>query len=341
MGWDVVQIGLRHNLPVNDPFATAKEVAKRMNRNVRLVYRNEYEYDKENNVVREVNGCELIELGKFEVNNSNDYLKMTVSDYQAHQIQEIAGIDKLRQATFVGEWADSILSDIEGDPFELYEIEDNDETLDIRIFKENVNLDVCIRGRWHWWEDAFHSSRQEKKEWLHNYRMKIYHQAKMFGCNEVIICADQGPTELIYDNMDYLADNLKEYARSFQYLKDSCWVEEYKKEEWKKNAKHITFSSYFHNQLDLSNEDFVEVIYDDFSDIENSMSKLDDELIQGCKRFLDDMKRVEFEKKKKEEEERKASKEREARRKYWAQQLYSDKHQAMTIIIPEDSKLKK
>lgn len=47
MGWDVVQIGLRHNLPVNDPFATAKEVAKRMNRNVRLVYRNEYEYDKE------------------------------------------------------------------------------------------------------------------------------------------------------------------------------------------------------------------------------------------------------------------------------------------------------
>jgi hypothetical protein len=53
------------------------------------------------------------------------------------------------------------------------------------------------------------------------------------------------------------------------------------------------------------------------------------------------MKRVEFEKKKKEEEERKASKEREARRKYWAQQLYSDKHQAMTIIIPEDSKLKK
>ena len=55
MGWDVVQIGLRHNLPVNDPFATAKEVAKRMNRNVRLVYRNEYEYDKENNVVREVN----------------------------------------------------------------------------------------------------------------------------------------------------------------------------------------------------------------------------------------------------------------------------------------------
>ena len=141
MGWDVVQIGLRHNLPVNDPFATAKEVAKRMNRNVRLVYRNEYEYDKENNVVREVNGCELIELGKFEVNNSNDYLKMTVSDYQAHQIQEIAGIDKLRQATFVGEWADSILSDIEGDPFELYEIEDMEKALELSNILFTNNLD--------------------------------------------------------------------------------------------------------------------------------------------------------------------------------------------------------
>lgn len=39
MGWDVVEIGLRHNLPVDDPFAIAQEVAKRMNRNVRLVYR--------------------------------------------------------------------------------------------------------------------------------------------------------------------------------------------------------------------------------------------------------------------------------------------------------------
>ena len=81
MGWDVVEIGLRHNLPVNEPFATAQEVAKRMNQNVRLVYRNEYEYDIEKNVVSEAHDYELIELGKFEVNNSNDYLQMTVSDF--------------------------------------------------------------------------------------------------------------------------------------------------------------------------------------------------------------------------------------------------------------------
>lgn len=267
MGWDVVEIGLRHNLPVDDPHATAKEVAKRMNRNIRLVYRNEYEYDKEKNVVRKAKGYELIELGKYEVNNSKDYLQMIASDYQARQILESVGEEKLRQATFVGELAHLILYDI-GDPFELYEIEDNNENLNIRIFKENVDIDVYVSGRWNRWERAFYSSSQEDREWLRDYRVKIYQQAKMFGCKEVIICADQGPGMWIYDNANYPADKLKEYARSYQYLRESTWLEESEKEEWKKNAKHIMFSSYFQNQLNLSSEDFVEVIYDDFSDID-------------------------------------------------------------------------
>lgn len=77
------------------------------------------------------------------------------------------------------------------------------------------------------------------------------------------------------------------------------------------------------------------------NNIDNIMNKIDDELIQGCKRFLDEMNRVEQEKKKKEEEERIASEKRETRRNYWTNKLYSDKSQGMTIIIPENSKLKK
>ena len=100
--------------------------------------------------------------------------------------------------------------------------------------------------------------------------MKIYNQAKLFGCNEVIICADQGPGMWIYENANYSADKLKEYARSYQYLQESIWIEDSKKDDWKKHAKHIMFSSVFQNQLTLSDEDWVEVIYDDFSDIDNS-----------------------------------------------------------------------
>ena len=94
MGWDVVEIGLRHDLPVHDPFATAQEVAKRMKQNIRLVYRNEYEYDMANNIVSTPKGPDLIELGKYDVNNSSDYLEMVVSNYQANQILKLVGIDK-------------------------------------------------------------------------------------------------------------------------------------------------------------------------------------------------------------------------------------------------------
>lgn len=265
MGWDVVQIGLRHNLPVQDPFATAQEVAKRMKKNVRLVYENKYEYDIENNVVSEVKEYELTELGRYEVNNTRDYIQMIVSDYQAKQILELAGMEKLRKATFVDEYAELIIDDLE-EPFELYEIEDNEESLSIHIFNENVTLDVYVVERWSMWESAFDPS-SPYKEWLRNYRMKIFDQAKLFGCGEVIICADQGPGEMICNNANYLANDLKKYAHSYQYLKETTWIKESKKEEWKKHAKHIMFSSVFQNQLNMSDEDWVEVVYDDFSDI--------------------------------------------------------------------------
>ena len=267
MGWDVVEIGLRHNLPVYDPYATAQEVAKRMKQNVRLVYEKEYEYDSVNNVVSWIDDFELIELEKYNINGSDDYLQMEVSNYQAKQIQKLAGIEKLRKATFTDENAELILDDLE-DPFELYRIEDEEKNLYICIYKENVDLDVSVDGRWDTWADAFYPS-SPYREWLRNYRMLIYKRAKLFGCKEVIICADQGPTELIYDKMEYSADDLKEYARSFQYIKeDTSWVDETEKDDWKEHAKHIMFSSVFQEQFALSREDWVEVIYDDFSDID-------------------------------------------------------------------------
>lgn len=51
MGWNVVQIGLRHNLPTDDPMATAKEIATRMKQNIRLVARDDYRFDTEKNLV--------------------------------------------------------------------------------------------------------------------------------------------------------------------------------------------------------------------------------------------------------------------------------------------------
>jgi hypothetical protein len=43
------------------------------------------------------------------------------------------------------------LEDIE-EPFELYEILDDKSDLDIRIFKENIDIDVYIEERWCSWD---------------------------------------------------------------------------------------------------------------------------------------------------------------------------------------------
>ena len=134
MGWDVVQIGLRHNLPIDDPFATAREIAKRMNRNIVLVYRNMYEYDIANNIVYDIDDEPYsIEIGKIEVDSSTDYLTMEVNNYQANKILEIAGIENLRIASCKNESGKYLLNDIKNS-YGLYEIEDSD--IFIRIFKE-------------------------------------------------------------------------------------------------------------------------------------------------------------------------------------------------------------
>ncbi len=270
MGWDVVQIGLNHNLPVEDPFETAKEVAKRMNRNIKLGYMKEYEYDVDNNVVYYSNDFSFVELGNFDVDDSNECLRMEVRDYQANQILKTVGIDNIRIAATKNDVGKMLLSNIEEDPYSLYEIDEDSENL--TICKENVELWVDIFGRWSCWERAFHSQDTQDIDLLHDYRIKIFNRAQIFGCNEVVICADQGPGELIYSKLNYSADSLKEYARSYQYLRDCEEVtNDFDMEDWKKHAKHISFASFFKNEVVLNEGDFIEVIFDDFSDLKETL----------------------------------------------------------------------
>lgn len=254
-------------MPVDDPIATAEQVSKRMNRNVKLVYGNKYEYDKINNIVSEVEEFEYIEIAKFTIDSSKDYLRMIVPNYQANQILKETSIKKLRKAKYTSYLAELLLDDIKYQ-FELYEIEDENEgeELSIRIFRENVCLDEREFGRWQFFEHAFYPPNLDLERLL-NFRMKIYEQARMFGCKEMIICADQGPTMEIYDHMDYSAEQLKQYTFSNLYYEDSNWLEPDEEEFWKSHARKIKFSSVFNNELQFKEEDFVELVYDDFKDL--------------------------------------------------------------------------
>lgn len=98
--------------------------------------------------------------------------------------------------------------------------------------------------------------------------MRVYERAKIFGCKEVIHCADQGPTMAIYDNTDYLADDLIEYVRSRKYIEESNWLEPSKVDHWKKYGKHVKFSDFFEGKLIFKEHEFVELVFDNFKDIE-------------------------------------------------------------------------
>lgn len=68
MGWDVVAIGLKHDLPVDDPLATAQAVARRMNTNIRLVYENKFIYDEKSNTVTYNMDYEVIVFYDYPIN---------------------------------------------------------------------------------------------------------------------------------------------------------------------------------------------------------------------------------------------------------------------------------
>ncbi len=260
MGWDIVEIGLKHKLPVNDPYATAQEVAKRLKVNIQLVAHNLFEYDSETDTVSEVKkGDKFIELQKFNYDNSDKCVKLIVHDYQIKKIKETIGKDRLRKTKFSSQWAKDNILDFY--PFELYEIEDDEKVgiPEIRIFTENIDIAIPQMMRWGHFDRLFRRNDEEAKEYLRKIRKEILDVAKAFECEQVIICADQGPTESIFDNMDMSADDLLEYTMS---LKNRETHNGWFTKDWKANARYINFADYFKGTLNIKEEEYVVVVFD-------------------------------------------------------------------------------
>ena len=76
---------------------------------------------------------------------------------------------------------------------------------------------------------------------------------------------------------------------------------------------------------------------------EEHMNKdnISDELIQACQNLVKEIDRVQLAKKNKIEEEKKVEAEKEVRREYWSEALFSEDSKAMTLILPDNSRLHK
>ena len=270
MGWDVVQLGLKHDLPIDDPQATAQVLARRMGCDVQVGYYKYCEYDEAEQRVYSIPSA-FVPLGTpHRGGSSAPSLRLVIGNYWADELNQRIAPYGLSEIDFEETWIRSFLLE-GGNDYQLYTLESDDNedgnAIEIRIFKETVNLALYAVERWSAWARHFESTDEEHWLRLQEYRMQVYERAKVFGCEQVLNFADQGPTELIYDDMDKGAEELLAYVHTRRYLDDSSWREPEDQEIWRRDGLHIQYADYFKGNIPWREGVWIEVVFDDFSDL--------------------------------------------------------------------------
>lgn len=252
MSVDVMQIGLRHDLPVHDPFATAEVCSKRLKSNIKLLAEDFYRYDEKTNSLGSLEDHDFVELAFFRYDDSEYYSSIIVKGYQRRQLLETVGMEKLKTANFLDERAKRIL---EEEYDNLYEF-----SLDygVEIYQENVDLWIYV-SKWFSFYEAFCKQDKQWLKWLRKCRKEIQNMAKAFGCKEIIICPDTGIGEDLRYKMDMSSDELLSYVKEMRYLN---WMTDDEKEEHRKYARHINYGDYVNGGLHLEDKEWVDIVFD-------------------------------------------------------------------------------
>lgn len=266
MGQDVASIGLRHDLPVDDPYELLRVIAKRLNRNVKLVVREEYQFFFELMMITSLPDWEFIELGRIQVHDSDDYLLLIFNDYQALCIRNLVGPEGIHRILRADDFSELCFSPLNEPDRILYEIES--DSLYYRIYQNNISLSTYASERWNWWSDDAKQG-PNCSQFVHNYRRALYEEAQMFGCKEVIICSDQGVTISVYWSLELSPEELKRFAESREYLDEQDYpCSGLSKDDWLRYGKQIYFPDYLSGRAPLlQGKEFIELIYDDFADL--------------------------------------------------------------------------
>lgn len=268
MGQDVAFIGLGHKLPIDEPHEMVKMLAERMQRNIKLVARNDYHFFYDLMMLTSETDSEWIELDCVCMDDTDDYLMLIYNDYQAIQIQKLIGKERINRILYADSFSELCFKSLQEPDRILYELEDND--VYYRIYEHNVALSTYVIERWHWWsKEAMRGPHCCKA--IHDYRRAVYEEATIFGCDEVMICSDQGTTIALCWSLEMTPDELKHYAKSNLFLENH----EYpcgglSKEEWLHYGKQIYFPDYLSGKTPLlQGKEFIAIVYDDFSDFKH------------------------------------------------------------------------
>ena len=262
MGADVVNIGLNHTLPVDDPpQVLAKEIAQRLQWNIKLGYDSWTKYDEARRLVSET-PYTFVELERFVVDVSKPFYRLCIPDYQYKLIREKIGKNNLKSINYSSQYIKRMITSNDA-PGRLYELdEEKPGSGFLSIYREHIDLDVYQTARWLGWIRKFDS----KEDWqlLLNYRLQVAERAKAFGCSQVIFFADQGPSQDIYETINLSSQEIIQFILNRTYINNANDMSEQEKDEWIKTGKIIQYQDYFEDKIHLKDDEFIDVILDDF-----------------------------------------------------------------------------
>ena len=262
MGVDVVNIGLNHTLPVDDPpQVLAKEIGQRLQWNIKLGYDSWTKYDEARRLVSET-PYTFVELERFVVDASKPFYRLCIPDYQYKLIREKIGKSNLKSINYSSQHLKSMITSNDA-PGRLYELDEEKPGSDfLSIYREHIDLGVYQTARWFGWIRKFDS----KEDWqlLLNYRIQVAERAKAFGCSQVIFFADQGPSQDIYETVNLSNQEIIQFILNRTYIHNANDMSEQEKDEWIKTGKIIQYQDYFEDKIQLKDDEFIDVILDDF-----------------------------------------------------------------------------
>lgn len=265
MGVDVVEIGVRHRLPVHDQKKLAREFATIFNTNVKVVAHNEFEYDEAaNKVVESTTGEHFIPLYEVKLDDTSQYIRLNVVDYQKKQIRNRLTATQLKTLSFASPEVKELFEESWDEIYEANFIKRNNRDDDwdyswFYIYREHIEIPCYIPGRWHLFIDYFKEPNLLYLIKIH--REKINHLAKRFGCSHVIYCSSQTVSSRILDNMSMSPASL------LTYTKTSSFIEAGEQKEYEK-SRVISLNAFLKGDEHLADDEYIEAIIDDLEEVE-------------------------------------------------------------------------
>lgn len=255
MGWDLVIIGMKHNLPIEDPVATAKRFSPLCCGPISIGYDDKWKYVEAGNLIKEKR-FGWHEIDRIDAHLPGPEMYFYIQHGAAKALAKQLG-NRISNISFEDEdCRDWFLSEAYEEPFALYELEGKRDSPDPRIFKEIVELHEDFPGRWSQFHSLFEKPYDgEAKKILDKFRDYVYFQMRLCGCSEVYYICDQGPAQVLFDEINRTAEDWKYYMLKGEYLEDG------------EPVSILNISDYITHRRILTNEDFIHVFYDDFSDM--------------------------------------------------------------------------